>query len=297
VKTIEATRQPRYEGDDSLHGSARYAPDDFLILVDGLVVGGTYWCSYNPAVAVPGWGWDDGGIAGESWASWGPRGLSCGHPTREAAEQAQVREYATNPDLYDRRIAMEEAGREAAAARQQAQRDAEYERCEAARRRERLGDDEPGPVIWTLPAFHALYADMTEVNAVSAWIRANGLEHVSGRHEVRVEQRATRRVAVFEKPTAVWNGRSTESTETHVVTIVTDPPAVTTPARPDLHGLFAEHWPSWFPLIDFGQSVACGKCTQEVHATVSEKMVTWPCPTVEQAIGTPRPALHDCGAE
>jgi len=104
VKTFEVTREPLYAGYDSLHGTEGYAPDEFALLVDGQRIGGTYWCSYNPAAAV-GWGWNDGGIEGASWASWGPRGLSCGHLTREAAEAAQVREYATDPDRYDRMLA------------------------------------------------------------------------------------------------------------------------------------------------------------------------------------------------
>jgi hypothetical protein len=118
VKTFEVTRKPRYEGDDSLHGTDRRPPDDFLILVDGLEIGGTAWCAGNPAAgnpaaSGPGWGPNGGGAPGESWLSWGPRGRSFGHPTREAAEQAQVREYATNPDLFDREIAGALADREA----------------------------------------------------------------------------------------------------------------------------------------------------------------------------------------
>jgi hypothetical protein len=42
VRTFEVTRAPRYDGYDSLHASAQYAPDDFLILVDGQQIGGTY---------------------------------------------------------------------------------------------------------------------------------------------------------------------------------------------------------------------------------------------------------------
>lgn len=84
----QVSRKPRYPGYDG--------PDeDFLILVNGVDIGGTYWCVYNPAVS-PGWGHDDGGIDGPSWASWGPRGLSCGHATREDAEEAQVRAYIAN---------------------------------------------------------------------------------------------------------------------------------------------------------------------------------------------------------
>jgi hypothetical protein len=126
VKTFEVTREPRYAGYDSLHETERYAPDEFVLLVDGQRIGGTYWCSYNPAATV-GWGCNDGGIEGASWASWGPRGLSCGHLTREAAEAAQVREYATDPDRYDRVLAAERAKRDDEAAARQAKNQAERE--------------------------------------------------------------------------------------------------------------------------------------------------------------------------
>jgi hypothetical protein len=43
VRTFQVTREPRYEGYDSLHRSRQYAPGDFLILVDGEPIGGTYW--------------------------------------------------------------------------------------------------------------------------------------------------------------------------------------------------------------------------------------------------------------
>jgi hypothetical protein len=283
VRTLEVTRAPRYEGCDSLNGSKRDAPDDFLILVDGQEIGSTYWCARNPAASV-GWGWDDGGLPGESWASWGPRGLSCGHPTREAAEQAQAREYASDPDGYDRKIARGRETRAAEAARREAERQAEAEQRETERRRARLGDDEPGPAVWVLPAFHALYADLDEVRAVSAWFEANGLEGVTGTDQVRVEQRAGRRAAVYERPVWIYNGRSTKATETHVTTVTTDPPPLTAPDRPDLHPLFAEHWPSRFPLIDFGQTAACGKCTRDARATTADTMVPWPCPPAEKAI-------------
>jgi hypothetical protein len=136
VKTFKVTREPRYAGYDSLDGTEQYAPDEFVLLVDGQPIGGTYWCSYNPAATV-GWGWNDGGIEGASWASWGPRGLSCGHATREAAETAQVREYATDPSRYDRMIAAERAEREAKAAARQARNEAERER----RRRDLLKEE------------------------------------------------------------------------------------------------------------------------------------------------------------
>ena len=290
VKTFEVTREPRYEGYGDLDGHGA-APDDFLILVDGQRIGGTYWCQYNPA---PPFGHDDGGVQGKSWASWGPRGLSCGHATREAAESAQVREYVTDPDLFDRLFAMERAECEAEDARRRAQEEAECERRAAERRRTRLGDDDPGPVTWTLPVFFAMYADLDEVDAVSAWLDANGIDDVSGEHEVRVEQRALRRVAVYEKHAWVYNGRGTGRTETHVVTITTDPPVVTNPDRPDLHLLFSLHQPAQFPLIDFGFSTACGMCTREARAVTQDQMVPWPCPVVEKAIANV-PAVSEAG--
>lgn len=101
-RSFKVTRVPQREGYGRLHaGNSREAPDPFLLLIDGRRVGGTYWCLYNPAAY--GFGRDDGGLRGRSWASWGPRGLSCGHPTREAAEQAQVDVYKTDPDGWDMR--------------------------------------------------------------------------------------------------------------------------------------------------------------------------------------------------
>lgn len=108
MDSFKVTRGWRYEDD---HG--RYA--ESVILVDGRKIGGAYRGESNPAQTV-GWGWDDGGKRGAGWISYGPRGLSCGHRTRAAAEQAQVRQYATNPDLYDRYFAQERAEREAEAA-------------------------------------------------------------------------------------------------------------------------------------------------------------------------------------
>jgi hypothetical protein len=106
-RRFEVTRVPEREGYDRLHDSPGPPPDPFLLLIDGRAAGGTYWCPYNPAPS--GFGRDDGGQSGRSWASWGPRGLSCGHPTREAAEQAQVDVYKTDPDGWDTRLAGEGA--------------------------------------------------------------------------------------------------------------------------------------------------------------------------------------------
>lgn len=151
----------------------------------------------------------------------------------------------------------------------------------------RLGDDEPGLTVWTLPAYHALYAPMTEVDAVSAWFAANEITYVSGCHEVRVEQRASRLAAVYEAVCRPWaQGRSLE-TETRVVTLTTGLPVITTPARPDLHELLEMHWPATFPLIDFGAAAACGHCTREARATLAADMVHWPCPVVAAAMDNP----------
>ena len=105
MNTFEVRRAWRYAGDEG-------ATAESLILVDGEKIGGAYRGVYNPAQLV-GWGRDDGGKRGANWISWGPRGLSCGHRTRALAEQAQVREYAANPDLFDRLRALERAEREA----------------------------------------------------------------------------------------------------------------------------------------------------------------------------------------
>jgi hypothetical protein len=105
-RRFEVTRVPQREGYgilSVLDPASGHVPDPFLLLVDGRRAGGTYWCTYNPAPS--GFGHDDGGLPGGSWASWGPRGLSCGHPTREAAEQAQVDVYKTDPDGWDMRLA------------------------------------------------------------------------------------------------------------------------------------------------------------------------------------------------
>lgn len=273
--TSAVTRAWRYEGYEG-------GIEDSLILVDGEQIGGVYFCSYNPAEAV-GWGHNDGGHSGETWTSYGPRGYSFGHPTRETAEETQVREYATNPDLYDRRNEQDRAEKRAEQDRQEAElQQLEDEREEQARRR-RLGDDEPGPAVWTLPAYHVLYAPMAEVEAVSKWFTANDLTYVNAIHGVRVEQRATRWAVVYEavKPQAHSYG---SATETHVVTLAERPPVITTPDRPDLHELLKQHWPSRFPLIDFGATMACGHCTREARAAGSAVLVSWPCPAVDSAV-------------
>jgi hypothetical protein len=187
VKTFSVTRAPRYEGYDSLHGSRRYAPDEFLILVDGCPIGGTYW---GEACEGPG-----------TWHSWGPAGLSMGHASREDAEQAQVRAYAVNPDLADRLRADDRREREAEIARQKAE-------SAAQDRQRRLGDDEPGPVVWTLPACHALYAPVEEVRAVSTWLADNGVEDLSGADRSNRHQPTSRPRHPGRAPPAQCRGRS-----------------------------------------------------------------------------------------
>lgn len=257
------TRMWQYEGCEG-------GIEDSLILVGGQQIGGAYYC------------------ANGLWASYGPCGYASGHRTREAAEQVQVREYATNPDLYDRINADVRAGEEAELARQRA---GQRHRGDQLRR---PGDDEPGQTVWTLPIYHVLHAPMEEVNAVCEWFAANGINGVLTDHEVRVEQRASRRAIVYQTCTAAasWvmalgdRGGCPRNltTETRVVTLATEPPVIAAPARPDLHGLFEQHWPARFPLVDFGVSVACGHCTREAGATVPAGMVLWPCSTVRDGI-------------
>jgi hypothetical protein len=282
MRTFAVSRAPEHEGYDRLHGSKECAPDDFLIVVDGEAIGGTYW---GGAYEGPG-----------KWHSWGPAGLSMGHLSREAAEQDQVRAYASNPDLSDRVRAEERRAREAEKARQQAElARREAERAERDRRR-RLGDDEPGPVIWALPACHHLYAPVDEVRAVAAWLADNGIKNLSGWQEARLEQRAGRLALVYEAPTA-WarlasdfgaRGRAlVDQTETHAATVTTAPPLITVPPRPDLRPVFNDHYPAKFPLIDFGCGIACAACTRAAKAVVADQMIVWPCEVVETAINTP----------
>lgn len=71
------TREPEHPGYDTL-GDADNWGEDFYLLVNGERIGGTYWCS------------SDAVMDSERWASWGPAGLSMGHPSREDAEKAQL---------------------------------------------------------------------------------------------------------------------------------------------------------------------------------------------------------------
>lgn len=75
--TPVVTRRTEYPGYDTL-GDADNWGEDFHLLVDGDVIGGTYWCSAE--------NYKDG----ERWASYGPAGYSFKHRTREDAERVQL---------------------------------------------------------------------------------------------------------------------------------------------------------------------------------------------------------------
>ncbi|MEV4212558.1 hypothetical protein [Micromonospora sp. NPDC049662] len=247
-------------------GSTDQPGDDFHLLVDDAVVGGTYWCG---AGDIP---------DGQRWASWGPAGLSMRHRTRADAEQVQVRAYAVNPDVVDRQIA--ERRREAAA--EATLRDAGKAARAQARRAVRLGADEPGPTVWALPSYHFLFGAHDEVATVAGWLGAHQLHRVSGRHEIRIEQRAARRVVVVEELV----GWSSSATQTRVVTCTIDPPPVDTTPRPDLVDLLVQHYPTTFPLIDFGQQLACAACTKH---TSPRAVTPWPCSPFVTARDAPQP--------
>lgn len=259
-----------------------YADDprgDELILVDGWQIGGSYACTTADR---------------DTWASYGPVGFSLGHPTRQAAVDVQVREYAIDPSVHGRIVGDQLAEEQAERARHDAAEEAVWRQREAERRRARLGDDEPGPTILTVPAYHALYAHQAEVDEVSRWLAANGIEDASGVHEIRVEQRASRQVVVYEVPPFAWATTRTPltETETHVVKLTAAPPQIDTPARPDLHALLEEHWPTRFPLIDYGRSLACSCCTRSwrdlaPRETLTDAVALWPCDPVAKAIANP----------
>jgi hypothetical protein len=198
------------------------------------------------------------------------------HPSREAAEAVQVREYVTNPSEFDRINADYEREQIADAERREAELAAADAEREEARRIQREGQDRPGETVWTLPPYHFLIAaDLADVTAVKAWLDAHDLDDVSGVHPIRVEQRRTRRVIVVERARfAPFSSR----TETWAITCHTDPPAVDTTPRPDLVALIETHahYPARFPLIDFGQDWACGPCTKDRGSATG--MVLWECP-------------------
>lgn len=72
------TRQPEHPGYNELLDADGYG-DEFHLLVDGQIIGGTYHCPPGPHIK-----------AGMQWASYGPAGYSLGHATREDAEQVQL---------------------------------------------------------------------------------------------------------------------------------------------------------------------------------------------------------------
>ena len=259
VATMQVSRRPRYADYTDL-GGPNTPGEDYLLLIDGKEIGGTYWCSA-------------GDIAdGQRWASWGPAGTSLRHPDRQSAEHTQVREYAVNPDVVDRAIADQERAAEADRARQATEA---AERAEH-RRLDRLGDDEPGPAVWVLPSHHFLYGTEPDVETVTGWLRAHDLDDVNGLHEIRVQQRATRRVIVVERAHP-WS----QTTETWAVTCTIDPPQVDTTPRPDLVAMLAEHYPTKFPLIDFGRQYACACCTRALTSPIA--VTPWPCAPFEAA--------------
>ncbi|MEU0078471.1 hypothetical protein ABZY58_11295 [Micromonospora tulbaghiae] len=81
---MNVTREPRHPDYTDLGGPDTVG-EEYHLLVDGEVIGGTYWCGA------------DNIRDGQRWASWGPAGLSMHHRDRESAEQAQVRAFAANP--------------------------------------------------------------------------------------------------------------------------------------------------------------------------------------------------------
>ncbi len=252
---MAVTRRPRYDGYDEL-GGPNQPGEDYLILVDGRKIGGTYWCG---AGHIP---------DGRRWASWGPAGVVLGQPDRETAERVQVREYACNPDLTDRQVAAEARERQA----RLDVREAEDQAAEDGMLRERLGGDGPGVRAWVLPPMHYLFGSPGDVAAVRSWLDVHELTDVSGDHEIVVEQRAGRRVLVVSRaPYAPWSAQ----VQQWAVTLVAEPPAVDTMPRPDLVELLETHRPARFPLIDFGQSWACVACTREFGDRV--RVVPWEC--------------------
>lgn len=80
----DITRVPRYE-DGTLLGGPDEHGDDFLLVVDGIEIGGTYYGCTLPA--------------GERWVAEAyvqcavPAARRCGYPTREAAEVALAAHY------------------------------------------------------------------------------------------------------------------------------------------------------------------------------------------------------------
>lgn len=76
--TPTITRQPVHPGYDELLDADGYG-DEFHLLIDGQIIGGTYHCPPGRQIK-----------AGMQWASHGPAGYSLGHATREDAERVQL---------------------------------------------------------------------------------------------------------------------------------------------------------------------------------------------------------------
>lgn len=79
VAAHTVTRQPEHPGYNELLDADGYG-DEFHLLVDGQIIGGTYHCPPGPQIK-----------AGMQWSSYGPAGYSLGHATREDAEQVQLK--------------------------------------------------------------------------------------------------------------------------------------------------------------------------------------------------------------
>lgn len=95
---VEVSREPQHEGFETL-GEGDQWGEEFYLLVNGWRVGGSYFCSADYIQD------------GERWASWGPAGLSMGHPSREAAEGVQVAAWVVYAaEQTARRVALEVFG-------------------------------------------------------------------------------------------------------------------------------------------------------------------------------------------
>jgi hypothetical protein len=268
--TFAVATAPLYPGDD-------YDPNgEQLILVDGRQIGGTYTTT-------------------DGWGCWGPAGWSWSHPTHQAAVDVQVRAYAIDPDSQDRVLDTALANEAARREEERREREEVARRRAEERRRRRLGDDQPGPTVWRLPAYHVLYARLEETARVSRWLRKLGIPDASAVHEIRVEQRATRRAVVYEAPGRGLVGK-TDNSETTVITCTAEPPTIAAQDRPDLHALLEEHWPTEFPQITPGV-LACPVCTRSWRdlaegESLSDGLAVWPCGVVQAAIeGQPAPVV------
>lgn len=69
------SRKPKHKGYHDYHA-------DYLLLADGSKIGGTYYCCADQNH--------------KRWASYGPAGLSWGHPNRTTAEQVQIDAHGKN---------------------------------------------------------------------------------------------------------------------------------------------------------------------------------------------------------